>query len=226
MVIAGAVPENKVLDIPAWDVIGTPSHLTRRELGVINVAQTGEVIVDDTSHELGHLDGLYVGRGSGVRLKGDGAAFYLVSAPADVSHPLGHFSLTSVEPLELGDPRQANKRSLYRYVWGDGHPSCQLQFGVTVIAEGSVWNTMPPHVHDRRSEVYLYVLDDPAARVVHLMGKPGVTRHLVLADRQGVISPGWSIHAGAGTSSYAFIWAMAGENTDYADITPVALTEL
>jgi 4-deoxy-L-threo-5-hexosulose-uronate ketol-isomerase len=115
---------------------------------------------------------------------------------------------------------------MYPYVWGGGHRSCQLQFGVTVVAEGSVWNTLPPHLHLRRTEVYLYTALDPAARVVHLMGTPKATRHLIVANRQAVISPSWSVHFGAGTSSYAFVWAMAGENTDYSDFTTITVDQL
>lgn len=226
MVVAGAVPRDGTLAIPVWEIIGTRSHLERRELGIVNLGETGEVLVDGETHQLRTLDGLYVGRGSEVQLRGSEACFFLVSAVADVVHPLGIFSRDTVEPVQLGDTASASARALYRYVWGGGHPSCQLQFGVTVIAEGSVWNTLPPHLHSRRTEVYLYTGLEPSARVVHLMGRPAATRHLLVADRQAVISPPWSVHLGAGTSAYAFVWAMAGENTDYADLTPVTLDQL
>jgi 4-deoxy-L-threo-5-hexosulose-uronate ketol-isomerase len=226
MVVAGAMPGSSVLDLPAWDVVGTPSHLARRELGVVNVGGTGEVTVDGKPYPLDTLDGLYAGRGSEVSFSGEEACFYLVSALADVTHPVATFSRDTVEPVRIGSAGDASERSLYRYVWGGGHPSCQLQFGVTVIAAGSVWNTMPPHLHPRRTEVYLYTGLPTGARVVHLMGRPGATRHLMVADRQAVIAPSWSVHAGAGTTSYAFIWAMAGENTDYGDLSPVQVDQL
>lgn len=226
MVVAGAVPGAGTLSLPAWPVLGTPQHLTRRELGVINVGEVGLVMVDGVAYALGHLDGLYVGRGSDVEFSGEAAAFYLVSAPADVVHPVVTFSRDTVEPVPVGSDAGASSRSLYRYLWGDVHPSNQLQFGVTVVAEGSVWNTMPAHLHERRTEVYLYTDLEPGARVMHLMGRPGTTRHLMVADGQAVISPAWSVHAGAGTSSYAFVWAMAGENTTYTDLTPVPVDAL
>jgi 4-deoxy-L-threo-5-hexosulose-uronate ketol-isomerase len=226
MVVAGAVPGEQTLEIPAWDVIGAAFHLERRELGIINLGESGEVLVDGQPHQLHALDGIYVGRGSEVQLRGPGARFYLISAIADVTHPLAVFSRDTVEPLVLGDAANASARTLYRYVWGGGHPSCQLEFGVTVIAPGSVWNTLPPHLHCRRTEVYLYTGLAPSERVVHLMGAPGTTRHLLVADAQAVISPPWSVHLGAGTAPYAFVWAMAGENTDYSDIDPVPVDQL
>lgn len=225
MVIAGAVPGDGVLTMPSWEMVGTPSHLTRRELGVVNVGGPGEVTVDGVVHPLGLLDGIYVGRGREVSFSGATAAFYIVSALADVTHPTATFTRDTVEPVLLGEGGLANERALYRYVWGGGHPSCQLQFGVTVIADGSIWNTMPPHLHGRRTEVYLYAeLGD--ARAFHLLGQPGRTRHVIVRDREAVINPAWSVHAGAGTGPYAFIWAMAGENTNYGDLTPIPMDEL
>jgi 4-deoxy-L-threo-5-hexosulose-uronate ketol-isomerase len=226
MVVAGAVPGQGSLTLPAWDVVGTPSHLTRRELGVVNVGGPGEVDVDGVAYPLGHLDGLYAGVGCEVAFSGPAARFYLVSAPADVLYPTARFGRDEVEPLHLGSAGNASARSLYRYVWRGQRASCQLQFGVTVIADGSVWNTMPPHLHRRRTEVYLYA-DLPAdGRVLHVLGCPGATRHLVVGDGQAVIAPWWSVHAGAGTTSYCLVWAMAGENTDYGDLEPVAVTAL
>ena len=226
MVIGGAVPAEGQLELPAWDVLGTASHLERRELGVINVGGSGHVLVDGDKFELGHLDGLFVGRGSEVVFTGADAAYYFVSAPAHASYPTTALSHADVEPVALGTSQGANERSLYRYAWGQELQTSVLQFGVTVIADGSVWNTFPPHLHDRRTEVYMYVDLDEDDRVFHFMGEPGATRHLVVRDRQAVISPPWSIHSGAGTGSYAFIWAMAGENNTYTDLTPVALEDL
>ncbi|NPD05667.1 5-dehydro-4-deoxy-D-glucuronate isomerase [Nocardioides sp. zg-1308] len=227
MVIGGAVPGTGQLDLPAWtDVLGTESHLERRELGVTNVGGAGHVIVDGEKFELEHLDGLYVGRGSEVAFAGEEAAFYFVSASAHATYPATLLSHEQVEPVALGSPEAANERSLFRYAWGQDLETSVLQFGVTVIADGSVWNTFPPHLHARRTEVYCYVDLAEDDRVFHFMGQPGHTRHLVVRNRQAVIAPPWSIHAGAGTGSYAFIWAMAGENNCYTDLSPVAVDDL
>jgi 4-deoxy-L-threo-5-hexosulose-uronate ketol-isomerase len=227
LVIGGAVPGEEQLTLPAWtDVLGETSHLARRELGVVNVGETGHVLVDGEKFELAHLDGLYVGRGSDVVFAGPDAAFYFVSAPAHATYPSAVLVHRDVEPVALGSAASANERSLYRYVWGQDVETSALQFGLTVIAEGSVWNTFPPHLHDRRTEIYCYVDLAEDARVFHLMGKPGATRHLVVKNREAVISPPWSIHSGAGTGSYAFIWAMTGENNCYTDLAPVALEDL
>lgn len=226
LVIGGAVPGTGELALPAWDVLGTESHLERRELGVINVGETGHVIVGDEKFELAHLDGLYVGRGSEVTFTGADAAFYFVSAPAHATFPTTPLVHKDVEPVALGSSEAANERNLFRYAWGQELETAALQFGVTVIADGSVWNTFPPHLHDRRTEIYLYLDLAEQDRVFHFMGQPGATRHLVVQNRQAVISPPWSIHSGAGTGSYAFVWAMTGENNCYTDLTAVAVEDL
>jgi 4-deoxy-L-threo-5-hexosulose-uronate ketol-isomerase len=226
MVIGGAVPDGERLDLPTWDVLGTSSHLARRELGIINVAETGHVLVDGEKFELGHLDGLYVGRGSEVAFVGADAAFYFVSVPAGETYPTTALSHSDVDAVRIGTSEGASERQLFRYAYGAELQTYGLQFGVTVIANGSVWNTMPPHLHDRRTEVYLYVDLAEEDRVFHFLGRPGATRHLVVSNRQAVISPPWSIHSGAGTGSYAFIWAMTGENNEYTDLAPVALEDL
>ena len=228
MVIAGAVPTgDSVLPLTGAGPLGDGSFLARRELGVVNLGDEGDVLVDGEPHRLGRLDGMYVPRGHEVAFQGEGARFYLASATAHADGEVGVFRRTEVEPVELGDQGGASRRSLYRYVWGPGgHPSCQLQLGVTVIADGSVWNTMPPHLHDRRTEVYCYTGLQAGARVLHVMGEPGRTRHVWLGDGEAVISPSWSVHAGAATGPYAFIWAMAGENAEYTDLDPVPLESL
>lgn len=227
MVAGGAVPGHEQLELPAWtEVLGVESHLERRELGIINVADTGHVLVDGEKFELGHLDGLYVGRGSEVAFEGADAAFYFVSAPAGATYPTTLLVHDEVSAVAIGTSQGASERELYRYAWGADLKTATLQFGVTVLADGSVWNTVPPHLHDRRTEIYLYVDLSADSRVFHFLGKPGATRHLVVSDRQAVISPPWSIHAGAGTSSYAFVWAMSGENNAYTDLAPVPLEEL
>lgn len=228
MVLAGAVPAgDDPLTLDSADPLRTERFLDNRELGVINLGGPGEVVVDDTAHELGTLDGMYVGRGREVSFRGAGARFYLASATAHADHGVAVFRRDETEPVQIGDQAGASVRGLYRYVYGpDGHPSCQLQLGFTQIADGSVWNTMPPHLHDRRTEVYLYTQLPEDGRVLHVMGEPGRTRHVWLADGQAVISPSWSVHAGAGTGPYAFVWAMAGENNLYTDLEPVALEQL
>jgi 4-deoxy-L-threo-5-hexosulose-uronate ketol-isomerase len=227
MVIGGAVPGTGQLDLPAYaDVLGTETHLERRELGIVNVGGAGHVLVDGDKFELEHLDGLYVGRGSEVTFAGADAAYYFVSASAHATYPATLLSHDTIEPVALGSSDAANERSLFRYVWGQEVETSVLQFGVTVIANGSVWNTFPPHLHARRTEIYCYVDLADDDRVFHFMGQPGATRHLVVKNRQAVISPPWSIHAGAGTGSYAFIWAMAGENNCYTDLSPVAVEDL
>lgn len=228
MVVGGAVPAGtESLALSGAEPLRAEHFLERRELGIVNVGGPGEVLVDGTPYELGTLDGAYVGRGKQVAFRGAGARFYLVSATAHAEHDTAVFRHGEIEPVELGEQSGASVRRLYRYIWGPGgHPSCQLQLGVTVIADGSVWNTMPPHLHDRRTEVYLYTQLPDNGRVLHVMGEPGRTRHLWVGDGEAVISPSWSVHAGAGTGSYAFVWAMAGENTDYGDLAPVALETL
>ncbi|PZG20107.1 5-dehydro-4-deoxy-D-glucuronate isomerase [Micromonospora craterilacus] len=226
MLIGGAVPGHQQLGLPAWDVLGVSSHLQRRELGIINVAGPGHVLVDGEKFELGHLDGLYVGRGSKVTFAGADAAFYFVSAPAHATYPTTAVSRASVEPVPVGSAQGASERNLFRYAWGSDLQTSGLQFGVTVLADGAVWNTVPPHLHERRTEAYLYVDLAENERVFHFLGRPGATRHLLVANRQAVISPPWSIHTGAGTGSYAFVWAMAGENNDYTDLVPVPLEDL
>lgn len=226
MVIGGAVPGHGQLELPAWDMLGSAFHLERRELGVINVGQAGHVLVDGEKFELHHLDGLFVGRGSEVVFAGADAVFYFVSVPAHATYPTVALSHPEVEPVVLGTSQCANERNLYRYAWGQELQTSVLQFGVTVVADGSVWNTFPPHLHDRRTEIYLYVDLNQDDRVFHFMGQPGATRHLVMRNREAVISPPWSIHSGAGTGSYAFIWAMGGENNTYTDLTPVPLEDL
>lgn len=233
LVVAGAAPAGDGVVPLAFAAdgsvgpVGAGPALAHRELGVVNLGGEGEVLVDGEPHRLGRLDGLYVPRGHDVAFRGEGARFYLVSATAHSDGEVAVFRHAEIEPVELGDQAGASRRSLYRYVWGPGgHASSQLQLGVTVVAEGSVWNTMPPHLHERRTEVYCYTGLDAGARVLHVLGEPGRTRHVWLEDGEAVISPPWSVHAGAGTGSYAFVWAMAGENREYTDLAPVALGAL
>ncbi|HTX41148.1 MAG TPA: 5-dehydro-4-deoxy-D-glucuronate isomerase [Acidobacteriaceae bacterium] len=203
----------------------------RRELGVLNTGGPGRVHVDGRTYALENLDVLYVGRGHAeVRFESleaqRPAVFYLLSYPAHASHPVTLVRQADAVRTELGSTETCNRRTIRKYIHLDGARSCQLVMGVTRLEAGSAWNTMPPHTHMRRSEIYMYFNLAPGARVVHLMGPPQETRHLVLADRSVVVSPGWSIHAGVGTQAYSFCWGMGGENQDYADMDPAPIETL
>ena len=224
MLLAGAVPADGelTLDDSGIDAIGA-GGLARREFGIINIGEPGEIVVDGETFILANRDGLYAGQGSTLTFRGADAKFYIVAALAHTKYPTVHIPFAATEPVAIGDEAGAGRRSLYRYVYGAGDvQSCQLQLGVTVLEPGSVWNTYPPHLHTRRTEAYLYFELPEAGRVIHLMGEPEHTRHLVVANEQAVISPRWSIHSGAGTARYSFVWAMAGDNRDYGDLAPVA----
>ena len=230
-VIGGAVPTDKALTLETHPELRSDYFLERRELGVLNVGGAGSVTVDGQVFTLGKLDCLYVGRGSKVvTFASDDAkapaAFYLLSYPAHTAYPTKLAKFAELEPVHLGSEETCNKRSIYKAIFLDGIRSCQLVMGFTLLAKGSNWNTMPPHTHMRRSEVYFYFDVDASQRVVHLMGPPDETRHLVLSDRDVVVSPGWSIHAGVGTQSYGFCWGMGGENQRYDDMDAVAIAGL
>lgn len=203
----------------------------RREAGVVNVGTApGVVEVDGTAYPLDPMEVLYVGRGSRdvVFSPGDaaGAAFYLVSTAAHTTYPTAKGTMADAAPNELGGIEGSNSRTIYRYIHAEGIRSCQLVLGITVLDPGSMWNTMPCHLHDRRTEVYLYFGLPPEHRVIHLMGRPDETRNIVMTGDQAVISPPWSVHCGFGTHNYSFVWAMGGENQAYDDMEPVAITDL
>jgi 4-deoxy-L-threo-5-hexosulose-uronate ketol-isomerase len=205
------------------------SFLDRRELAVIAVRGSGSVTVDDTEHKIGARDCVYVGRGArDVRFQAaeEGTHFYLFSTPSHASFPTEVARYEEVEALHLGDQATSNVRQIRKFVHADGIRSSQLVLGLTTLAAGSVWNTMPPHTHDRRTEAYLYFDLPEEHRVVHLMGEPHATRNLVVRNEEVVISPSWSVHSGAGTHAYSFVWAMGGENQAYDDVEPVAVTDL
>ncbi|MES2523986.1 MAG: 5-dehydro-4-deoxy-D-glucuronate isomerase [Gemmatimonadota bacterium] len=228
VVLGGVVPlaEALVLDAPAS--LRARFFCERRELGVLNIGGAGSVVVDGAEHALAAHDVLYVGRGTqDVRFTSadasEPARFYLVSYPAHAGHPTRLVRPQDADVLELGTPATANRRRVRRYIHAGGALSCQLVMGVTTLDTGSVWNTMPAHTHDRRTEVYLYFALPPEAMVVHLLGEPTETRSLIVRDGEVALSPGWSIHAGCGTQAYAFCWAMGGENQDYADMDMVGM---
>jgi 4-deoxy-L-threo-5-hexosulose-uronate ketol-isomerase len=232
-VIGGAVPTTTALTLETQPELRAEFFCERRELGVLNVGGAGTVTVDGTVFELGKLDVLYIGRGNkdvsfASADAAAPAAFYLLSYPAHAEHPTKRVTFAELQAgaVHLGSEETCNKRSIYKAIFLDGIRSCQLVMGFTLLAPGSNWNTMPPHVHMRRSEVYFYFDIDPTQRVVHLMGPADETRHLLMGDKDVVVSPGWSIHAGVGTKSYGFCWGMGGENQRYDDMDAVAIAEL
>jgi len=230
-VIGGAVPTIAPLHLETHPELRAEFFCERRELGVLNVGGAGSVVVDGKTFELGKLDCLYVGRGSkAVSFASEDAetpaAFYLLSYPAHAEYPTKMVRFKDLEGLKLGTVETCNKRTIYKAIFYEGIRSCQLVMGFTLLEEGANWNTMPPHTHMRRSEVYMYFDVDPAHRVVHLMGPPQETRHLLMGNREVAVSPGWSIHAGVGTKSYGFCWGMGGENQAYDDMDGVAIVEL
>jgi 4-deoxy-L-threo-5-hexosulose-uronate ketol-isomerase len=230
-VIGGAVPTDKALKLETDPDLRADYFLERRELGILNVGGLGSVAVDGKTFELGKLDCLYIGRGSKDVIFSSADAekpanFYLLSYPAHAEYPTAMVKFADLKGLELGGLETCNKRTIYKAIYKEGIKSCQLVMGFTLLATGSNWNTMPPHTHMRRSEVYFYFDVDPAHRVLHLMGPPDATSHLVVADKEAVVSPGWSIHAGVGTKSYGFCWGMGGENQAYDDMDPVTIADL
>lgn len=225
-VMGGAVPEGGSLTLDKVEETKTPSFLDRRELGVVNVGDTGTVSAGGESWTLGRGDVLYLGRGSGpVTFAGEGR-FYIVSAPAHRALPARLVTLADSKEVKLGSVETSNKRTINQFIHPLVMESCQLVLGYTTLEDGSVWNTMPAHIHDRRMEAYLYFNMAPESRVLHLMGEPQETRHLFIANEEGAISPPWSVHAGAGIGSYTFIWAMAGDNVDYTDMDFIQPAEL
>jgi 4-deoxy-L-threo-5-hexosulose-uronate ketol-isomerase len=230
-VVGGAVPLDETLTLGAPRQLAAEYFCERRELGVINLGGPGVVETDGSAHALGRLDGLYVGRGarrvafSSVR-PADPARYYLLSYPAHANLPTTPIPFASIPAVELGDPASANARVIHKYIHLDGARSCQLVMGVTRLRPGSVWNTMPPHTHLRRSEVYLYFDLGPDQVAFHFLGRPQETRHLVVRDGQAALSPPWSIHCGVGSAHYSFVWGMGGENQAFADMDPAPLREL
>ncbi|MBQ2263654.1 MAG: 5-dehydro-4-deoxy-D-glucuronate isomerase [Loktanella sp.] len=217
-VMGGAVPDGADLTLDYVDVTRTPSFLDRREMGIVNIGETGTVAAAGETYTMNNGDVLYVGMGSGPVIFAGQGRFYITSAPAHRTCPSRLITVDDAVEVNLGATETSNKRTIRQFIHPLVMESCQLVLGYTSLLDGSVWNTMPAHVHDRRMEAYLYFGMTPEARVLHLMGEPTETRHLFIANEQGALSPPWSIHAGAGIGAYTFIWAMAGDNVDYKDM--------
>ncbi|RRH90888.1 5-dehydro-4-deoxy-D-glucuronate isomerase [Mesorhizobium tamadayense] len=231
MIVGGAMPVDAALPLEAIKPTGTKAFLDRRELIAVNIGGAGTVTADGLPHEMAARDMVYLGMGtqqvSFASADPDKPAkFYLLSAPAHQTYPSQLIRIGDARRLDLGSQATSNERSIFQFIHADGVKTCQLVVGMTQLAPGSVWNTMPCHVHDRRMEAYLYFDLADGARVFHFMGEPDETRHIVMRNEEAVLSPGWSIHSGAGTSSYAFIWAMAGDNIDYTDVDLVTMDQL
>ncbi|MBL7720608.1 MAG: 5-dehydro-4-deoxy-D-glucuronate isomerase [Chitinophagaceae bacterium] len=231
VIIGGAKPANKTLALPNHSELRADFFLQRRELGIINVGGAGLIIADGKEFTTNKLDCVYLGKDTKEvkfksKSKKDPAIFYLLSAPAHHKYPNKLMTKEKASPVNLGDAATSNKRTIYKYIHLDGIKSCQLVMGLTVLENGSVWNSVPPHTHTRRMEVYFY-FDVPADhRVFHFMGEPQETRHIVMANHEAVISAPWSMHFGCGTSNYGFIWGMAGENQVFTDMDPAPVPAL
>ena len=231
VIVGGAMPLSQAIELPNDEELRADYFLQRREIGIINVGGKGSVMAGDNKYELNKLDALYIGKGTEkVSFASDDknapAVFYLLSSPAHRDCETRLMKKEETSPVDLGDSATANKRTIYKYIHADGIQSCQLVMGLTILAEGSVWNTMPAHTHTRRMEAYFYFDVPGDQRVIHFMGEPKETRHLVMANYDAVVSPPWSIHAGCGTANYGFIWGMAGENYTYTDMDPAPITEM
>jgi 4-deoxy-L-threo-5-hexosulose-uronate ketol-isomerase len=230
-VVGVASPTDQPIALESSPELRAAYFTERRELGALNIGGEGIVHVGNSTYSLANLDLIYIGRGNPEirfesRLKQSPAVFYLLSYPAHTTYPTTLIKKESAQPTDIGSTAQCNRRTIYKYIHAAGAQSCQLVMGVTHLQEGSNWNTMPAHTHMRRSEIYFYFDLAEGARIFHMMVPAAQTRHIVVADREAVVSPGWSIHAGVGTQAYKFCWGMGGENQDYADMDPVTLADL
>lgn len=230
-IVGAVVPTAEPLVLEAGKALAADYFCQRREIGVLNLGGAGTVTVDGTDYSMDNLDGLYIGRGSKeVSFTSADAAnsarFYLVSYPAHAEYPTTHAKKADANALHLGTVEDANKRTIYQYIHENGIKSCQLVMGFTALEPGSVWNTMPCHTHERRTEVYLYFGLEEDSKVFHMMGPGDETRHLAMGNEQAAISPMWSIHSGCGTQAYTFCWAMGGENQRFDDMDHIAIKDL
>ena len=231
LIIGGAVTAGKELMLETSTELKADYFLERRELGIILISGQGSVTVDGEKYTMKEKECLYVGRGNkSVVFNSTGkeqkAQFYFTSTPAHTVYPIKKMSISDAVSQSLGSGDKANERTIYKYIHPDGIKSCQLMMGFTVLSKGSIWNTMPPHLHERRMEAYFYFDLSEEDRIWHFMGESDETRHMLVANHQAIISPPWSIHSGAGTNNYAFVWAMAGENQSFSDMDAVPLDKL
>jgi len=230
-IVGSAVPVKRSLGLKAPKEMRSAFFAERREVGILNIGGGGAVAVDGHVHKLGKKDALYIGRGSreiefASEKSAEPARFYFLSYPAHREYPVQKVSRADAESQKLGSPEGANQRTIHKMILPGKVQSCQLVMGFTELAAGSVWNTMPPHTHDRRNEVYLYFDMDENSRVFHLFGLPQETRHLVVSGGQAVVSPSWSIHSGVGTGAYTFCWGMGGENQEFSDMDAVQMGDI
>lgn len=230
IIFGGAMPVTKELVLEAGKEMAAKYFLERRELGVINIGGDGYIVVDNTKHEINKHDAMYIGMGTKDVVFGsvdseNPAKFYMTSSPAHKTYPTVKISYEDANHKCLGSNETINKRTLNQYIHPDVCQSCQLSMGMTVLDTGNAWNTMPTHTHERRMEVYFYFDMDEDSRVIHLMGQPSETRHIIMKNEQAVVSPSWSIHSGVGTKRYTFIWAMCGENQDFDDMDFVEMED-
>lgn len=231
IITGGAMPVEKELKIEAGKELAADYFLQRRELGCINIGGAGVITVDGVEYNMNPRDGIYIGRGNKeVKLrstdKENPAKFYISSCPAHKEYPTVKIDISKAKKVPCGETKDANKRVINQYIHPEVIKSCQLAMGLTMLEEGSVWNTMPCHTHDRRMEVYLYLDMDDDSVVFHMMGEPDETRHIVMHNEEAVISPSWSIHSGVGTKAYSFIWAMCGENQEFTDMDHIETKDL
>ena len=231
VIIGGAVPTTESISLPILEELKAVFFLQRREMGIINVGGAGTIMGNGEMYKLEKLENLYLGKGTkDVSFSSVDAAnpahFYILSTPAHCTYPNRKMTKEEAAPVDLGESATSNKRTIYKYIHLNGIQSCQLVMGLTVLQEGSVWNSVPPHKHTRRMEAYFYFDLNEAHRVMHFMGEPQETRHLVIANHQVAISAPWSMHFGVGTTNYGFIWGMAGENQVFADMDQVAIAAL
>ena len=231
LIIGGICPQKALTLKVDEKIIGASYLLKRREMGVINIGARGRVSVDGEDFDMDSRDGLFIGMGAEVVVFSSAdakrpARFYINCAPAHMTYPTTKLTFNEAEPVHLGEREKSNKRTIRKYIHPDGARSCQLVMGMTTLEPGCVWNTMPVHTHQRRMEAYLYFEMAEEEVVFHFMGEPSETRHLVVRNEEVVLSPSWSIHSGAGTASYTFIWGMVGENQTFTDMDAVAMAEL
>lgn len=231
IIFGGIKPVKESLKLEAGKSMGVDYFLERREMGVINVGGEGIVLIDGEEFVLNSKDGLYIGKGNkDIVFKSlnqeNPAKFYINSVPAHKEYKTVKIEIEKANPVKMGDNSTLNKRTIYQYVHPNVCESCQLLMGLTILEPGSAWNTMPCHTHERRMEVYFYFDMQEDTRVIHLMGEPTETRHLIVKNEQAIISPSWSIHSGVGTSNYTFIWGMCGENQTFTDMDHISMDTL